>query len=154
MPTLASPLRAGVASPLLWPTARRSASSIWTTTPWVRLKKTPLDSHYPMPIQEPGTISCHGDSHSREGQIEGGLGGNRGTTCVDDQLDNQQVSQRIHHHPRARLAVCIHSQITMLPSWPSTNCQHFRAWGRDLRLIGQWGSCQSGGISSPVHELR
>ena len=94
MPTLASPLRAGVASPLLWPTARRSASSIWTTTPWVRLKKTPLDSHYPMPIQEPGTISCHGDSHSREGQIEGGLGGNRGTTCVDDQLDNQQVGQR------------------------------------------------------------
>lgn len=37
MPTLASLLRAGAALPLLWPTAPRSASSIWTTTPWVRL---------------------------------------------------------------------------------------------------------------------
>lgn len=49
MPTLASPLRAGAASPLLWPTAPRSASSIWITTPWVRLKNTPLGTHCLMP---------------------------------------------------------------------------------------------------------
>lgn len=99
MPTLASPLRAGAASPLLWPTAPRSASSIWTTTPWVRLKKISLDSHHPTPIQEPGTISCHGNPHTGGGKMEVGLGGNRGATCVEDQIDDQQVDQSIHHHP-------------------------------------------------------
>lgn len=41
MPTLASPLRAGAALPLLWPTAPKSASSTWTTTPWVSLRSFP-----------------------------------------------------------------------------------------------------------------
>lgn len=38
MPTLVSPLRAGAALPLLWPTAPKSVSSTWTTTPWVSLR--------------------------------------------------------------------------------------------------------------------
>lgn len=54
MPILASPLRAGAALPLLWPTAPRSASSTWITTPWVRFKKTPLESHHPPPSQNLG----------------------------------------------------------------------------------------------------
>lgn len=83
MPTPASPLRAGAALPLLWPTAPRSASSIWTTTPSVRLKKTPLDSHHSIPIQELGTISCHGNPHTGEGNMEGrGLRGSRGATYL------------------------------------------------------------------------
>lgn len=75
MPTLASPLRAGVASRSPWPTAPRSASSIWTTTPWVRLKEGPCESHHPTPIQELGTIACHGNPTPTGGwREEGGCG--------------------------------------------------------------------------------
>lgn len=72
MPTLASPPRAGAVSRLPWPTAPRSASSIWTTTRWVRLKEAPCESHHPSPIQELGTIVWHGTPPPHWGREEGG----------------------------------------------------------------------------------
>lgn len=96
MPTLASPLRAGVASRSPWPTAPRSASSIWTTTPWVRLKEGPCESHHPTPIQELGTIACHGNPTPTGGwREEGEVGGSREATCVEDQMSTRYLKVSI-----------------------------------------------------------
>lgn len=92
MPTLASPPRAGAASRLPWPTAPRSASSIWTTTRWVRLKEAPCESHHPSPIQELGTIVWHGNPPSPgEGKRRGNLGGSREATCLEDQMTKRYI---------------------------------------------------------------
>lgn len=130
MPTPASPLRAGAASRLPWPTAPRSASSIWTTTPWVRLKEAP--------IQELGTIGCQCSPTSGGGEGDGDL-----------EPNGQQVHRSIHHRPWAWLASSV------LTSYSATYpVSAFAGLGMRSRIVRTLGRLWGGRVSRPAHDCK